>query len=323
MNTQTLLQQCVEAVDILSPTAFMMAGRTREAADGDLLVRTLTETIYEQCYCNRFAGDYHVYTPVSGPDPAFAAALSAANTTMTGWDGGWEIDQLLPGGQYLAVRRSRYRRVSPGEFITTSYQAALPQPGTPINIYCQKESSTLQAAFYFAFSQEPVTEGALSTTVRFYWNVKSSGAPALMELLTTNLNRYQIPFSFKCLNHPGLYPRIDPAVLYIARRYYQITYSIIRCIYPAIRSQLESSTPWFTKSLDPGLGLAEDPGSGDSFGMSRCRMVAEGIYQAYQLGDGSSARKREQVETIFKARGLSLDRPWLNAGSKDIYDYCN
>jgi len=323
MNTRALLQQCVEAVDILSPTSFTMGGRTREAADGDLLLRALTETIYEQCYCNRFAGDYHVYTPLTGPDPAFTAALAAANTTMTGWDGGWVLDQLLPGGQYLAVRNNRYRPVSPGEFITTNYQSGLPQPGAPVSIYCQKESSTLQAAFYFAFSQEPVTEQSLSTTVRFYWNVKSSGAAGLMELLTTNLNRYQIPFSFKCLNHPGLYPRIDAAVLYIARRYYQITANIMRQIYPAIQSQLESPTPWFSKALDAGLGLAEDPGDGDSFGMSRCRIVAEGIYQAYQLGDGSGARKREQVETIFKQRGLSLDMPWLNAGSKDIYDYCN
>lgn len=313
MNTLTYLQHCVAAVTILSPTSFSFAGNIREAADGEAMLKALTETLYEQCYCNEFDGSSRSFTPVSVDAGELSPVLSASNSTVARWDKGWVIDQLMPGGAYLATRNNRYRLVSPGEFVSAEYNPGMPQPGTAISIYCPRESATLQPAFYFAFSHEPADQQSLFTTVRWYWNLRSSGAGKLMELVTTRLNGYSIPFSFKCLNHAGWYSRIDAAVLYVAKPYFRVTASLAGQIHSAIESELGEAVPWFTKRLGPGLGLAEDPGNGESFGMSRCSMVAKGILRAGLAG----------VEGIFKEQGISLDEPWLNAGSKDIYDHYN
>jgi len=323
MNVSTYLQRCVEAVTLLSPNSFSFAGNSREAADGEAMLKTLTETLYDQCYCREFDGSYRAFPPVAVDGGELSPVLTAANSTVARWEKGWVIDQLMPGGQYLATRNNRYRLVSPGEFVSAEYNPGMPQPGTAISVYCPRESANLQPAFYFAFSHEPADQPSLFTTVRFYWNLRSSGAGKLTELVTTRLNEYSIPFSFKCLNHAGWYSRIDAAVLYVAKPYFAITASLVSQIHSAIEPELGAAVPWFTKRLGPGLGLAEDPGNGESFGMSRCSMVAKGILRAGETGYRALEDKMQAVQTVFSEQGISLEEPWLNAGSKDIYEHYN
>ncbi len=323
MPSQSDIAGCIEAITISSPASFSFAHKAFETANADALIKSLTETIYDQCYCKKFNGHYQENVPATADSADFRSALSMANTTTERWSRNWMVEQVMPGGQYLVTKNNRYKLVYPGEFITAEYQPGLPQQGTRVSIYCQKEATTLQPAFYFAFSQEPADQQPLYTTLRFYWNLKSSGAVKLTGLLTSKLNNYSIPFSFKCLNSPGLYTRTDAMVLYITKPYYAITAQIISTIYPQIENELNDHTPLFTKELDKGLGLAEDPGTGESFGMMRCALVARGIYNAFQSGGGSNKEKMQQVENVFNEAGIVLTMPYLNAGSKDRYAYSN
>ena len=76
----------------------------------------------------------------------------------------------------------------------------------------------------------------------------------------------------------------------------------------------------FTKALQAGIGMAEEPGSGESFGMHRCRLVAEGIIDAWTTGSQTTEARLEAVEKRFAAGGFQLARPYLNGGSIDLFE---
>jgi hypothetical protein len=68
------------------------------------------------------------------------------------------------------------------------------------------------------------------------------------------------------------------------------------------------------------LAFAEDPGNGESFGMNRCRILAEGIWSASAKGLTSEDDRLKEIAAYFGQYGLSLDRAHLNAQSADLYD---
>jgi len=68
--------------------------------------------------------------------------------------------------------------------------------------------------------------------------------------------------------------------------------------------------------LADGLALAEDPG--ESFGEHRSKILAAAM--AATRGKPLDERRAE-VRLQFEQQGLSLDQPWLNAGSVDCYEF--
>jgi hypothetical protein len=79
--------------------------------------------------------------------------------------------------------------------------------------------------------------------------------------------------------------------------------------------------PLFTLRLAPGLAFAEDPGTQESFGMCRSRILAQGIWQAHVQGIRGTAERLKVVEQQFQSQGVSLARPWLNPGSADEFQF--
>lgn len=332
---QTELAEIISALKITSSDSFSFGGKifnSNQSAfsspvdnvEDPPLVLLLKDVFYEQCYCRRFSGQYY-QSPVDVANNIqdFQAALSQANETLERWDNDWIIEQTLPGGQYLAKKNGKYKLVFPGEFINLDYSVALPIEGTRISIHCLKESLSFQPAFYFVFSNEINIEQNLITIVRFYFNIKSSGAAELIQLLTRQLNKCKIPFSFKCLNNPALFTRSDAAVLYVIKPYYHITSQVLYNIYPKVQSKMNAQVPLFTKKLSEGLSMAEDPGNGDSFGMHRCRLLARGIYNSYLNNDTSAENTMLSIEQSFNVNGISLNTPYMNSGQPDDYLFIN
>jgi hypothetical protein len=157
--------------------------------------------------------------------------------------------------------------------------------------------------------------------VRYYWNVRQEGAEPLVRSLTSSLNRYQVPFRFKIVNHSALLGRSDAAILYVSRRYYRIAAELAKETHAAVAPSLGSDIPLFTHRLEKGLAFAEDPGTQESFGMSRCRLLAEGLWQAYQEGLYSTADRLQRVRRQFEAAGTSLERSHLNFAAVDPYEF--
>jgi hypothetical protein len=75
------------------------------------------------------------------------------------------------------------------------------------------------------------------------------------------------------------------------------------------------STPLFALRLAPGVSLAEDPGNGESFGMHRCRLAAQGVWAAWRDGMRGADARLSAVETAFAQAGVDPARPWRGLAS--------
>ena len=140
--------------------------------------------------------------------------------------------------------------------------------------------------------------------MRFYWNLRAEDAPTLVKGATQLLNDDQIPFRLKVVNDPAHYDRCDAGVLYVQRADYEQVLPIVRRILVELGGNLKKATPVFTKVLAPGLGLAEEPAvSGDSFGMDRCRLLAEAIVRIHERAVAGATDRLAVIEEVFAEDG--------------------
>lgn len=270
---------------------------------------SLARWLYDHCYAQS------ILAPVSkdrttGQDNLLAT-LIAANHSKASWVEGWQIDQVLTKGSILAGKNGGLRTFAAGEYISSRGPGCGPAPEGPVMVFRISESQTLQPAYYYAFG-ETICPFAGSDMLRFYWNIPAQHAPKLMACLTRGMDRFQVPFSLKFPKKATSYARRDTAVLYTHRWYYPITALVLEAVYQDVAACLRPDTPLFTRQLAPGLGFAEDPG--ESFGEHRCRILARALLN-------SSSEPFGALQEAFRHEGLSLDRPWLNAESRDDYAF--
>lgn len=282
----------------------------------------LQHWLYQNCFCHRLTAGNHQGEPAAAvPGRSLLTELSQANSGQDCWDSGWEIVEISANGRVAAKKRELARDFWPGEFISLEGPGLPPRAGMKLKAFFPKGSAAMQPGFYFAFGNSAEEEFDELSVVRFYWAIRSSGAAALMQSITGSLNRFQVPFRLKTPVDSSFYGRLDAAVLYVNKRFYQISAVLLARIYGGIRNHLAPLTPLFTKRLAPGLSLAEDPGTGESFGMQRCRLLAEAIWNAH-TGPGQQAQPRlEAVLRQLELAGVRPDRPYLCAGSVDQYSF--
>lgn len=274
------------------------------------LINALTNTIYAKFYCGIKDGNHTSKIPPQAERNAFMEQLSQANTSDNGFDYNWNIYNVdTTTGSAFVQKNGELRWLQPN-----GYQFANPQQkqvaiNTKVNIARQKENRNLQPVFYHVFSNEMFPQEV--ELGRFYWNITPDGATKLINLLTTTLNEYKIPFQFKCLNHPELYVRTDAAVLYLSKKHVQLVSIILKNVIPNLEPYLVDEIPMFTKRIFKGVGYAEDPGKGQSFGMSRSSTIAAALVDAFQ----QEKNKKETLTNVINflsRKGMTLDRLHLN-----------
>lgn len=319
------LERALAAVAILSPQHFQVEGETVPAVPqpgwnglpgpANPLVAALEQRLYNRFFCRD-----SVPPLVAPSDPTpFLQRLSEANPGRDRWEPGWKINRVGPAGQIMAEKHGRFVELWPGQYVVQS-GGGPPQPGQPITAYFPRESATVQPGFFFVFSDAAVAWDEPYSMVRLYWNVIAEGAPELLARLAGRLNRFQIPFRYKTLTDPAGYDRFDSAVLFISRRWFRPAAEVAAEVHAAMDGRMAEGTPLFSKPLARGLAFAEDPGGGESFGMSRCRLLAEALWSAWTRGAHDPAGRLAEVERWFTGHGLSLERPWLNRNSVDLYE---
>ena len=320
--TQRLLQ-ILQALKILSPRSFSLGGTIFSVEDveeneEEPLVECLARKLYVHCYSREFDGVAIATAYVPQVDEQFGEKLSHANTGCERLDRAWIVSLVLPTGHYLVQKNGLVRAVSVEEFVCDDAAIA---PGVRVSLCWPKESRTMHPAFYYIFGSAITDQQDDDDLLRWYWNIKTVGVLKLVHLLTQRLNKFQIPFRLKCLNDPAGYDRADAAVLYINKRFYRLATELLAEVYQTVADQLAPITPLFSKQLAPGLGLAEEPETGESFGQQRCRILAKGIWNAHVLNRQTEHERLAEVVRQFELSGLSFDRPYLNSGSTDDYDF--
>ncbi|MEE8583249.1 MAG: lanthionine synthetase LanC family protein [Acidobacteriota bacterium] len=341
------LAAIVEAVRILSPNLYQLNGELRPALpqqpppSGSAESRSQAEasaapsgpdrggTGSENPLIAALEKDlYHrLYTRAGVPSPLqtdllarrdHMVQLSRANCGRGTWEPGWKIRHLEEDGRVAVHKNGLGLWVLESRLRCRSREIV---PGERCRVRIGKELREFQSGYYMAVGdgEEGEQQDRTEPTLRFYWHVTARGAAPLMRALTARLNSGTIPFRFKVLSNPQSYGRADAAVLYVSCRHYAQARQAVVEIYRQAHRWLSSPVPLLTRRLAPGLALAEDPGNGQSFGDHRCRLVARGLWRAFEQGCATVEECGEAVASQFLAAGLDPRLPHLGRGSKGIY----
>ncbi|PYQ26416.1 MAG: hypothetical protein DMF56_24355 [Acidobacteria bacterium] len=277
----------------------------------DYLLFHLQSQLYRDFYCVGAPTPARQESPVlHGP---LVQQLSAANTGHGLIEEGWQVHAIT--GATIVIRKSALELwVRPEDCVFNGSPLA---PGMQIGLKFPKELPSTSPGFYTALSDHHLAAYGPENLVRFYWNLTPEGAVRFLRRTTRAMNDAKLPFTIKALNDPARFRRCDAVVLYIRKADYEPTRAILETIYPDIAAHLKKGQPAFTKVLAPGVALAEDPGRGDSFGMHRCGILAEGLIRAHE-------QRRSRLDTVracFEEREIDFDRPYLHSSNHDHYEF--
>jgi hypothetical protein len=278
-----------------------------ESERRNYLVACLREELYCSFYCHGrpVTARWGEPEPVSA-DPWLEEAMSQANTGSGSWQAGWTVQRLERGEAVVATDGLRARV----EIGNCRASGAI-RPGDTVSIRLPKELPDLSPGFYTALSEVPSDPASSASVVRVYWNIDCASAPALVSTLTSRLNAREEPFRLKVADHPSRFTRCDAAVLYLPSDNFRALREMLGEVAVPLRAHLRRHIPAFTLELAPGVGLAEDPGDGGSFGVRRCALLADGIVRAHDRGISDGHARLAEVAARFGEDGVRIDAPYL------------
>lgn len=312
-------------VDVATIPAFRPAGNSGLQDDCTLprLRDALATALYFVGYAQLYRGQ--TFDPASlnsavAPDGSFIAALAAANPSKTGWEPGWRVFQLDPNGAVHVAKGERARLLQPGRYAFRALGRP-PGIGDVVDLARERESLSQQPGLYFAFGDTVASDYDQARTARLYFNADAAGAEWLLRRIGCLLNRFRIPYSFKCPTDPRAFDRFDSVVLYLARRFVPAVLDLLWSAGDDMEVHLRQGIPLFTRALMDGLGAADEPGTGESFGQSRSRLLATALVDGWTAGRTDPASLRTALAARFSKAGLNIERSHLAAGLTDIYDW--
>lgn len=329
------IKEVLSAITVESPQEFTLAGRKFQvhgtnhngsahnvSADPSRdFVKVLSAYLYEFAYSRPFRRQLPAPEALDlSTDLGLIEAMSAANATRERWEHGWKIEQVRHHGEIAASKGNLRRNVWPGQFLSKDGPASVPRPQAEISLFYARESRSLQNGFYYAFGEMAEEETKGFGLVRLYWNINFDGAARLIGETTSRFNRFHIPFRLKCATARSQFERTDVAVTYLAKRFFGIATAVVPEVHAAVSDFLDDDVPLFSKKLAKGLGVAEDPGTGESFGQSRCQRLAQAVWNCYVNGQQSTEGRFREFHRLLTASGINPRHLHLNAGSSDWYE---
>ncbi|HKG58817.1 MAG TPA: T3SS effector HopA1 family protein [Pyrinomonadaceae bacterium] len=304
-EVQQGLMRVFQSVCITSPLTVSPQERQQ-------LTHALRNMIYERCFARNLSATRATEMHLSVED--FGTRLSAANHGRDMWLPGWRVLQIRPGGVITVTQHERIRFAKAGDYAMTFAEDVGLCIGCGVTLRLRKESFGLQEATYCALGHESPSPEEESDVLRVYFNAPEEAAISIVELVTKYFNEWSVPFTLKIMLRPQDRDRSDATVLYLPKNYYRHFVQLLSEL-PVLRKEV----PLFTKPLLGGIGLAESPVGAESFGLNRCRLIAEGIVNAWLNGHQEPTPRLLAVEQRFASEGLSLAQPYLNPGSNDSY----
>jgi hypothetical protein len=276
--------------------------------DGGLEI--LQDCLYRSLHCRSPGFQVPAVDPVASRE--LLRSLSDANCGRGPWQAGWIVRATWTG----AVEADNYglRWWIP----TDLFRPPVPEIGTSGYVRVPKEEQNLFGGFYMILGDaDDHPDGQL---VRVYWNLSSDGAVSFVRTATSAINAARLPFRLKVLKEPSAYNRTDAAVMYIPRDSYQLTAPLLLEIRHAVKDHLRSPVSAYAKRLAPGIGLAENPGPGVSFGEHRSRALAKALASHEIVRLQPRARRLSALIRQLCDTGFDPEAAYLNAGSHDSYE---
>jgi hypothetical protein len=329
-DVQQSLTRVFQSVRILSSTSFSFpaavptestpTAQALSLEERQRLVRALRDTLYSHCFARALNGSNlaeQITETITAPD--LLSRLSAANRGRDVWLPGWRVQEIDAGGLVVVTRGGQRRVAKPGDYVMTFAEEVPPCVGCAVTLRVRKESRVLQEGTYCALGEELPQPEDVTNVVRIYFNASQEAAIPIVELVTTYLNEWRVPFTLKIMLSAQDQDRSDAIVLYLPKTRYPHFVNLFGKFPAPFFSLLKQEVPLLTKPLSGGIGIAESPLGDESFGMHRCRLIAEGIADAWIEGRQDVEARQRAVERRFTSEGFDLALPYLNPGSEDIY----
>ena len=295
-----------------SPVVRLEAGDSEDAEEE--LIAALGHDLYHRLYTRSGAAPSRWHDAVTRRD--HVAMLARVNCGRGAPEPRWRV-RSNPFDGKIRVQLGEICYLAPVAHVS-SRDGEL-SPGKHCRVLTPNERRDLNPGFYTAVGDGERSGERAAFQIRLYWHLRPESAVELMRALTFELNRKSIPFRLKVLASPQHYHRADAGVLYLEPGHFEQARSGVLRAYRAVRSGLRSETPLLTARLAHGLGLAEGPGDGRSFGESRCRLVAETLARAQREGRRSPKQLGESLVAAFRQSGLDPCHPHLAPGSQNSY----
>lgn len=303
------------AVTVCGPTQYAWLGRRsrrlQAAMDADLddseRRSYLVSCLREELYCSFYCHGHPVTARWGEPQPAWAdpwllEAMSRANRSRGGWEGGWTVQRVDDGEVVVTSPRLRVR-------VPVADCDGRLRPGGVVRVRLPKELPAYSPGYWTVLG-DVAADTSSEVDVRMYWNVTRGGAPALVAALTSRLNRKRVPFRLKVADHPFRLDRCDAAVMYLDGEVFAALRAELGEIARTLTPHLRPEIPAFTLAFAPGVGLAEDV-DGQSFGIRRCALLADAIVRADEQGAVGIDARMEVVMARFAEDGVDVDAPYL------------
>jgi len=316
MNATVKLAQLAEIIDVASDGQVLWFGQpmTGIIADGPASPASGgTIEVSDNTVVERFLYD-HFYSQ-GGPVRAnrTASRLSQhASKTMEPfaivddthcWQPGWTVlanwdDRVLLGRDGLAVWfESRHVTLDP---ISESARAWLPLARPNISPGFRSITSG--------------SDSPLDAEVRVYWSLTKEAVEAFVARTVDLIARCSLSLSAKVAERTEMYTRADAAVMYMSETTYRSAIPHLLGIYSAISDHIKPTTPSLTLKLADGVGLAESPIDGRSFGQFVCAALTGGVSRIGRERVKSVCDKlavlRQSIETV----GSDADAVYLQPG---------
>lgn len=262
-------------------------------------VQALAERIYRSHHCR-------VREPVAPAQSravstwsahrAFVDDLSRANTGAGPWHPGWIVQGTGPDGSIEVAQGGLHLWARPADVRGVAVH------GAEVRVHFPYEYRLLTPGYYVALGDADT--GVRAPQVRMYWNLHGDGAVPLVGLVTSTLNAAGLGFRLKVLSDRRDYVRTDAGVLYLPLAEFDAAFHALQSVHARMREHLHEDVSAFVHRVAPGVGVAEDPPGGESFGMHRGRIVAQCLM--------TSATSPADA---MRAAGHDPDAPYRNPGS--------
>lgn len=311
---RALTAQAVEALQIHDPRTYSWFG-ARHGLDPvqvsgwpeTELWRSLALVVQQRLYLDFYTQG----VPVPSVDRRLAparrgrtdlrAALSAANRSSGTRDAGWCV--LDVRGRTLLVERGGLTISVPRDLFDAGGHLAV-ATGVAGSVLLPADLPHRSPGYFVVLGDRPPSPA--ENPVRVYLNLVGHRAPEALGALTDALGRLEVPFELKVLDDSSAYRRCDAGVLYVRRSDLGTTLPLCHEVLHRLPGALKPRVPAFTAATAPGIGWAESPADGESFGMHRCGLVATAVVACRRDGADDPLR---YVERGFAEAGVDLDAP--------------
>jgi hypothetical protein len=274
-------------------------------------VAALAQLLYAHWYTNgsTLPSDGGAVRPAWNLPDAYRAADAATGR----WEDGWTVEKVSNRGRVLLARDDDRRLLDRIDVVDRAHPFLPPRPGTTVAARARRDVTTPDGSWWMTSGPgwDPDGVGGPERCVRVYWNAAPRTVFGLIRAVTATFAG--LPFGFKAMARPEGFARSDTAVLYLDGDDLGAVAPLVGQVHAVVGASLRSTTPRLALALAPGMAVVEDPGTGESFGEHRCRLVAAAIHEARRTGATTDVAA---VARHLAAAGVDPGAPHRRADSE-------